>query len=94
MYSTKNNNQNFNRNDNSIKAETNERNYTLSIYIVMKLLKVINRNMGLEAMLEYVDKYIEKSENRHPQFPTAFSLAMSKQKLGTIYENTINYKKT
>lgn len=67
--------------------------YTLSVYIVMRMLKLIRHQMGLEAMLEYIDKYIEKNENRHPQFPPAFSLAMSKQKLDTIYENTVKYQK-
>ncbi len=67
---------------------------TLTIYIVMRILKLIKNQMGLEAMLEYVDKYIEKNENRHPQFPKAFSLAMQNQKLESIYENTVNYKKS
>ena len=67
--------------------------YTLTVYIVMRMLKLIRHQMGLEAMLEYIDKYIEKNENRHPQFPQAFSLAMNKQKLETIYENTVKYQK-
>ncbi len=66
--------------------------YTLTVYIVMRMLRLIRHQMGLEAMLEYIDKYIEKNENRHPQFPQAFSLAMSKQKLETIYENTVKYQ--
>ena len=68
-------------------------NYTLTIYIVMRILKLIRNQMGLEAMLEYVDKFVEKNENRHPQFPKAFSLAMNNQKLETIYENTVHYTK-
>ena len=67
--------------------------YTLTVYIVMRMLRLIRHQMGLEAMLEYIDKYIEKNENRHPQFPQAFSLAMNKQKLETIYENTVKYQK-
>ena len=66
--------------------------YTLTVYIVMRMLRLIRHQMGLEAMLEYIDKYIEKNENRHPQFPQAFSLAMNKQKLETIYENTVKYQ--
>ena len=68
-------------------------NYTLTIYIVMRILKLIRGQMGFEAMLEYIDKFIEKNENRHPQFPKAFSLAMNNQKLETIYENTVHYQK-
>lgn len=67
--------------------------YTLTVYIVMRMLKLIRHQMGLEAMLEYIDKYIEKNENRHPPFSQAFSLAMRKQKLETVYENTVKYQK-
>ena len=67
-------------------------NCTLTIYIVMRILKLIRGQMGLEAMLEYIDKYLEKNENRHPQFPKAFSLAMKNKKLETIYENTVHYQ--
>ncbi len=84
----------FVKKDNSPRKEASMEtgHYTLTVYIVMRMLKLIRHQMGLEAMLEYIDKYIEKNENRHPQFPQAFSLAMNKQKLETIYENTVKYQ--
>lgn len=65
---------------------------TLTVYIVIRLLKQIKNRMGLEAMIEYMDHFIQKQENRHPQFPQAFSLAMNQEKLETIYDNTVKSK--
>jgi hypothetical protein len=68
-------------------------NYELAIYIIMRVLNQLRTQMGLEAMLEYLSKYIAKSDIRHKDFKAAFSIAMKTKNLQKIYEATVQYEK-
>lgn len=50
----------------SEKATVSSSHY-LSIYVIFSILLKIRKQIGLEAMLEYIRKYMEKFEKHYPR---------------------------
>ena len=62
---------------------------TVAIYTVLTILMKMKAELGLEAMLEYIGKYLETIENIHPDMMAAVAKALSMMSIDKIYKEAI-----
>ena len=68
-------------------------NSIIAIYTVLSILIKMQDELGLEAMLEYVNKYLRVIEKDNPQIKYAVSRALQLISLEKIYKETVYEKK-
>lgn len=60
-------------------------NNTVAIYTVLTILMKMKATLGLEAMLEYIEKYLSTIEETHPDMKTAVARALGMMSIDKIY---------
>ena len=60
-------------------------NNTVAIYTVLTILMQMKTTLGLEAMLEYIGKYLSTIEKTHPDMKTAVARALGMMSIEKIY---------
>ncbi len=70
----------------------NEHN-TIAIYTVLSILVKMKNSLGLEAALEYIDKYLTTIEKYNPQIKDATSLAIKFISVEKIYKEAMRCEK-
>ena len=72
-----------------VKISTPLFNYdnTIAVYTVLTILLVMKRKLGLEAMLEYVERYLTTIERSNPKFRLAVSHALSLINVEKLYRD-------
>ena len=65
----------------------------IAIYTVLSILIKMKRLLGLEAMLEYIQRYLETIEKRHPPIKQAVSQAIQLISVEKIYKEAVNCEK-
>ena len=65
----------------------------VAIYTVLSILVEMKKTLGLEATLEYIDKYLSTIEQHHPQIKNAASLAIKLISVEKIYNEAVHCQK-
>ena len=59
----------------------------VTVYTVLAILKTIKEDLSLEAMLEYLEKYLSAIETYNPRFKLAVKKALSLVDIEKIYKD-------
>ena len=70
----------------------NEHN-TIAIYTVLSILVKMKNTLGLEAALEYIDKYLTTIEKHNPKIKEATALAIKFISVEKIYKEGMSCEK-
>jgi len=62
-------------------------NNMIAIYTVLSILVKMRQHLGLEAMLEYIKRYLETIEKHEPSIKDAVSHAVGLISIEKIYSN-------
>ncbi|MBI3618298.1 MAG: hypothetical protein HY210_08840 [Candidatus Omnitrophica bacterium] len=62
---------------------------SIAIYTVLCILRRMKREVGLEAMLEYLDKYLGAIETHNPQLKHAVAKALSLMSVEKMYREAM-----
>ena len=73
--------------------EHNNEHNAIAIYTVLSILVKMKNTLGLEAALEYVDKYLTTIEKYNPQIKNAISLAIRFISVEKIYQEAMSCEK-
>ena len=65
----------------------------VAIYTVLSILVEMKKSLGLEATLEYIDKYLSTIEKHNPQIKHAASLAIKLISVEKIYNEAVHCQK-
>ena len=68
-------------------------NSTIAIYTILSILIKMQDELGLEAMLEYIDEYLRTIEKDNPRIKYAVSRALQLISLEKIYKEAVHEKK-
>lgn len=91
--------------DNKFKRDANnsprERNHPpflsveniVAIYTILQILWVMKQRLGLEAMLEYINTYLNEIENNNPFLKKAVNEAMQLISVEKLYKDMTNDEK-
>lgn len=71
----------------------NNENNTIAIYTVLSILMKMKNSLGLEAALEYIDKYLSTIEKHNPQIKSATALAIKLISVEKIYQEAMRCEK-
>jgi len=67
---------------------------TVAIYTVLTILCRMKRELGIEAMHEYIDNYCRIIESNNPRFKDAVQRALSRMSVEKMYQDAMdNHKK-
>ena len=66
---------------------------TIAIYTVLSILVKMKNSLGLEAALEYIDKYLSTIEKHNPKIKAATSLAIKFISVEKIYKEAMDCEK-
>jgi hypothetical protein len=61
----------------------------VTIYTTIRILEAMRKQLGLEAMLEYIEKYLTLIEKDNPQLQTAVTQALTLMKVERLYRDTV-----
>ena len=64
-------------------------NNSIAIYTVLCILRRMKQEVGLEAMLEYLDKYLGTSETHNPQVKQAVAKALGMMSVEKMYREAM-----
>ena len=62
----------------------------IAIYTVLSILVRMKHQLGLEAMLEYIRKYLETIDKQNPQFKSAVAQAIEMMSIEKIYKEAMH----
>jgi len=62
---------------------------TIAIYTVLTILLKMKKEMGLEMMLEYIEKYLASIDKRCPKYSLAVKQALSIVSVEKIFREAI-----
>lgn len=62
---------------------------SIAIYTVLCILRRMKREIGLEAMLEYLDKYLETIEAHNFELKQAVHKALGMMSVGKMYKDAM-----
>ena len=63
------------------------------VYTTLKILNAMRSQLGLEAMLEYIDKYLFLTERDNPRLKTAVTQALTLMSVEKIYRDAVHSSK-
>ena len=62
------------------------------IYTAFSILRKMRKDLGLEAMLGYIEKYIALTDSRDPELKAAVGKALKLMSVEKIYREAITYE--
>ena len=62
----------------------------ITIYTILAILLNMKRTLGIEAMMEYMDKYITVIDEHNPEFKFAVWRALSYISMEKLYKNILS----
>ena len=65
---------------------------TVAIFTVLSILTRMKEYLGLEAMLEYIDTYLDQTTRRDPGIKIAVAKALNLMSIEKIYQEAISSK--
>ena len=63
---------------------------TVAIFTVLSILTKMKECLGLEAMLEYIDTYLDQTTRRDPGIKIAVAKALNMMSIEKIYQEAIS----
>ncbi len=63
--------------------------HSIAVYTVLRILWRMRKQLGLEAMLEYLEKYMAAIENHNPQLENAVHEALSLLDVERMYKEAV-----
>ena len=66
---------------------------TIAVYTVLSILVKMKNSLGLEAMLEYIQLYLDSIEKNNPRIKHAASLAIKLISVEKIYNEAVHCEK-
>ena len=63
---------------------------SLEVYTILCLFRKIQKKLSLEAMLEYMKKYLETIETNNPELKKAVHEVMAKMDVEKIYREAVD----
>ena len=66
---------------------------SVSVYTVVSILRNMRRSLGLEAMSEFLDMYVEAVDRKDPQLKSTLQEALSERAIDQFYQAVVNYEK-
>ncbi len=79
-------------NDKTIQAKRSDAN-TIAVYTAMRILLEMRHQLGFEAMLEYIDRYLGTVESCTPEMKLAVTKALSLINVKSLYADFRPYEK-
>ena len=76
-----------------VMIDHNNEHNTIAIYTVLSILVKMKNTLGLEASLEYVDKYLTTIEKYNPKIKDATALAIKFISVEKIYKEAMSCEK-
>lgn len=67
--------------------------HLVSFYTLLKILMKMKKELGLEAMLEYMAKFIEAIDSHNPKLSQAVSKTLEHIQTGVFYDELGKYSK-
>ena len=67
--------------------------HAISVYTVLTILAAMRKDLGLEAMSEFLDNYTAAVEKMNPELKVAVSEAMSEHAVYSLYRAVRAYEK-
>ena len=64
-------------------------NNSIAVYTILSILRQMKENLGLEAMIEYMEKYMEGIEANNPEIKSAVQYALSLMSIEKMYKQKI-----
>ena len=62
----------------------------IAVYTVLSILKSLKKEMGLEAMLEYMEGYLRTLDQCNPDLKKAVAFAVGLMDMEKLYNDMIN----
>ncbi|MFA5088121.1 MAG: hypothetical protein WC552_03700 [Candidatus Omnitrophota bacterium] len=66
---------------------------TLVVYTILLIMVKMRKELGLEVMLEYMDKYVAITAEHHPKLRYAVGEALSMFSIKKMYQDMMGYGK-
>jgi hypothetical protein len=66
--------------------------FSVNTYTILKILEKMRHELGLEAMIEYLEMYLMTIESDNPKLKMAVSQALTVYNTATIYEEAMKWK--
>jgi hypothetical protein len=63
--------------------------HSIAVYTILCVLRGMKTQLCLEAMLEYMDEYLQTVEKHNPKLKNAVSVAMSRVSIKQIYKDAM-----
>ena len=67
-------------------------NNWISIYTTFRILQQMKSQLGLEAMLEYIDQYQRMIETHNPKFKVIIERAFNMMSVEKLYKDAMQWK--
>ncbi len=61
----------------------------IAVYTVLGILMEMRKQLGLEAMLEYMDRYVSAIEDHNPELKQAVTKAIAMMKVEKMYREAM-----
>ena len=74
---------------NKVNAEISSNHDAIAIYTVLRILLKMQKILGLEAMLEYIAKYLDTIDKNNPHIKYAVSRATRLINIEKIYKEAV-----
>ncbi|MCD4728881.1 MAG: hypothetical protein K8R46_14580 [Pirellulales bacterium] len=66
---------------------------TVAIYTILSILRRMKRELGIEAMHEYIENYCRVIEENNPKFNEAVKHALRLMNVEKLYQNAMEKEK-
>jgi hypothetical protein len=65
----------------------------ISVYTVLSLLKNMRKDLGLEAMSEFIDSYVLAIERTNPELKEVLKDSLTERAINQFYQAVVNHEK-
>lgn len=67
--------------------------HAVAVYTAFSILNEMKNELGLEAMLEYMGKYVQIVESHNPKIKSAVDQALTHMSVEKIYNEAASYER-
>jgi hypothetical protein len=66
--------------------------HSVSVYSVLFILRNMRRDLGLEAMSEFIDLYVTAAEKRNPQLKEILCEVLTERAINKFYQAVVHHE--
>ena len=67
--------------------------HTIAVYTTMRTLRAIRNQLGLEAMLEFIERYTAAIETVEPLVAETAAEVLAEYQIEKVYQGVLDFKK-